>query len=727
MIESLTLADLWGCRRPLALAPDDPLALAVSAMEKHQMSSVVVVMEERPIGIFTERDLLALIARGEYDPATPLRERMSVHPLTATSEQTFVDGYAKMSARGYRHLVLVDEDGRLNGVLSETDFAHVLGSEELLKARQIADLMTRDPVTLPPSASVAEAIRLMAEQRISSVVIAEAGHAVGILSERDVIRLAGSSLDLHATPIAERMSRPLHVIRANQPALDAGPRMRALGVRRLVVVDDSGHLVGILTRHDLLLDLREGYVHLLKRMVAVQGEALQEAEQTARELETLCAVIEQCALLGIIVADATQRIRFINGAARRMLGLAIRPAPTLSLPRLLQAIHADEETVAAWLADLGDQRGMSVELGHDLGQVRCRLKLVGAAVWDDAGACAGYLISLQEITAERAIRDDSGASVVSPVAKRGEPDHQGSRSDGLAPGSRDVLVPSAVMPASQTEDGDGSPTTRSPRLALLRRRRLQIEHELQDALAKGEFRLLYQPIIDMGTATIVGVESLLRWQHPLDGLLAPRDFIDAVERSSLARPVGRWVLEQSVIQAGEWSARGRVRVNINVSGPHILDGSLAHDIEDVLQRAGLDPALLGIEVRDQLLTSDREQMISALTRVRALGVVTALDNFGLAQSNPSALMRLPLDHVKIDKGFIRYMQGHPTDAAFVHSTIRIAHDLGMQVVAEGVETPDQLAYLSQAGCDLAQGFLLSRLVEAEAIGEMTASPDPPQQ
>ncbi len=662
MIESLTLADLWGCRRPLALAPDDPLALAVSAMEKHQMSSVVVVMEERPIGIFTERDLLALIARGEYDPTTPLRERMSVHPLTATSEQTFVDGYAKMSARGYRHLVLVDEDGRLNGVLSETDFAHVLGSEELLKARQIADLMTRDPVTLPPSASVAEAIRLMAEQRISSVVIAEAGHAVGILSERDVIRLAGSSLDLHATPIAERMSRPLHVIRANQPALDAGPRMRALGVRRLVVVDDSGHLVGILTRHDLLLD----------------------------------------------------------GAARRMLGLAIRPAPTLSLPRLLQAIHADEETVAAWLADLGDQRGMSVELGHDLGQVRCRLKLVGAAVWDDAGACAGYLISLQEITAERAIRDDSGASVVSPVAKRGEPDHQGSRSDGLAPGSRDVLVPSAVMPASQTEDGDGSPTTRSPRLALLRRRRLQIEHELQDALAKGEFRLLYQPIIDMGTATIVGVESLLRWQHPLDGLLAPRDFIDAVERSSLARPVGRWVLEQSVIQAGEWSARGRVRVNINVSGPHILDGSLAHDIEDVLQRAGLDPALLGIEVRDQLLTSDREQMISALTRVRALGVVTALDNFGLAQSNPSALMRLPLDHVKIDKGFIRYMQGHPTDAAFVHSTIRIAHDLGMQVVAEGVETPDQLAYLSQAGCDLAQGFLLSRLVEAEAIGDMTA-------
>ncbi len=627
-----------------------------------------------------------------------------------------------MSAQGCRHLVLVDEHGRLRGVVSETDFAHLLGSEELLKARRIADLMTRDPVTLPPSASVAEAIRLMAEQRISSVVIAEAGHAVGILSERDAIRLAGSSLDLRATPIAERMSRPLHVIRADQPALDAGPRMRALGVRRLVVVDDSGHLVGILTRHDLLQDLREGYVHLLKRMVAVQGEALQEAEQTARELEMLRAVIAQCALLGIIVADATQRIRFVNEAARRMLGLAAHPAPTLSLPRLLQAIVADEETVAAWLADLGDPGGLSIELGHDRGQERYWLRLVGTAVWDDGGACAGYLISLQEIAAECATRDDSRQAAANPVANRAEPDDQDNRSQVLASASHDVLAPIAASPASQTGEGDGRPTIPSLPLALLRRRHLQIEQELQDALAKGEFRLLYQPIIDMTTATIVGVEALLRWQHPLDGLLAPRDFIDAVERSSLARPVGRWVLERSVMQAREWLGlgRGRVRININVSGTHILDGSLAHDIEDVLQRAGLDPALLGIEVRDQLLTSDREQMISALTRVRALGVVTALDNFGLAQSNPSALMRLPLDHVKIDKGFIRYMQGHPTDAAFVHSTIRIAHDLGMQVVAEGVETPDQLAYLSQAGCDLAQGFLLSRLVEAEAIGDMTA-------
>ena len=281
MLETLTLAQLCQPGPPLVLAPESALSLAVAQMGERRVSSVVIAAGDRPVGILTERDVLALIAAGTYRAEAPLSAVMSPDPLTADPQLAFVDGYALMAGHGVRHLVLTDADGRLCGVLSETDFAQALGAEELQGPRTVADLMTRDPVRVPPEAPVAAALALMAERHISSVIVAEGERAVGILSERDAIRLARAALDLGAVPIADHMSRPVRAIGPERFAYEAGPLMRTAGVRRLVVEDADGRLLGILTRRDLLRDIKDVHLRLLRRTIAEQGQALVEAGRPA--------------------------------------------------------------------------------------------------------------------------------------------------------------------------------------------------------------------------------------------------------------------------------------------------------------------------------------------------------------------------------------------------------------------------------------------------------------
>jgi len=1203
MIETLTLADLCGSTSPLGLDPEAPVSQAVALMGERRVSSVVLVTDGRPVGIFTERDALGLIARGGYAPTTRLRELMSPDPVTAAPHLGFVDGYALMAGHGFRHLVLVDAQGRLCGVLSETDFAQALGAEDLLGPRTVADLMTRDPATLSPQDSAAAALDLMALRSISSVVIVEQGRAVGILSERDAIRLAGANLDLRATPLVDLMSRPLHRIAPQCPAHEASPRMQALGVRRLVVEDESGRLVGILTRRDLVKEIQEVYLRLLRRVVSDQGQALSEARRQLSEQSVLRSLLERCEHLGLVAADADQTIRFISDAALAALDLSAAAARGLPLAGLLAAAGLAVEDYAGQLRALEGAQRLTLDLSRAAGAQWRWLRLVTSAIGGESGEREGYLVTIQDLTAERAdaqrlraivdgsaagiglgdmqgrlvlanpaliamlgyqehpreliglhfsaftdprdldpepvdperaqfdrllagevasyrvekrlrrrdghlVRADLSVSAIrdavgrmtaplvivndisalrlaqerlleaqalthlgswefDPAADRlswsaevyrifGLPqgaqltladfvarihpadrervaaayrrsvataqtydaEHRIQRPDGAerwvrergvhttdgsgrvvrtlgtvhditeeraaahqsrlittlfentsegllisdadnrivavnpaftaitgydageavgqnprllssgrhdaafframweqlgltgtwggeiwdrrrngevfpvwlninqvrgpdgrvlqhlaifsdqsaahrsaatidylsyhdpltglpnlaslrerlttvleqaggerrrlallvldldrfqdvvashghlagdealkAIGARllaaaaptDILArlagdsfviahpigaaPDAALQAAQAvqqvlcrpldlaalpgltvtaslgvavypEDGTGvtsllrnaeSALKRAkeagrngiafyrPEMTAAARRRVQVASELRQALAAGEFRLLYQPIVAVASGAVVAAEALIRWQHPRDGLLLPRDFIDAVEHSDLVHPVGRWVLEQAVAQARNWLAVARVRVCINVSGPQIDAGGLALDLKEVLERTGLEPGLLEIEVLERILLRDPGQALAELNRVRDLGVAIALDDFGTGYSSLSYLKRLPIDYLKIDRSFIHQLVSDPGDAAIVRSTIGLAHHLGIQVIAEGVETAEQRDYLAGAGCDLIQGFLLSRPVAAQAITDCLAN------
>jgi diguanylate cyclase (GGDEF)-like protein len=256
--------------------------------------------------------------------------------------------------------------------------------------------------------------------------------------------------------------------------------------------------------------------------------------------------------------------------------------------------------------------------------------------------------------------------------------------------------------------------------------RLSLESDLRQALALGQLTVHYQPEVSM-PGGLAGMEALVRWQHPERGLLAPGDFISLAEETGLIVPIGAWVLEESCRRAQAWRTSGLigsdVLMRVNVSARQLSAGDeLTAVVARVLESTGLDPAGLCLEVTESVLAEDAEGSIEVLRELKALGVQIAVDDFGTGYSSLRYLRQFPLDCVKIDRSFVRGLPSSGEDAAIVAAVIELGHSLGLSVTAEGVETEDQLAHLSAAGCDTAQGFLFSRPESAAAIVARLAEP-----
>ncbi|MFL5817027.1 MAG: EAL domain-containing protein [Conexibacter sp.] len=246
--------------------------------------------------------------------------------------------------------------------------------------------------------------------------------------------------------------------------------------------------------------------------------------------------------------------------------------------------------------------------------------------------------------------------------------------------------------------------------------RLQTEADLRRALEDGELRLHYQPVVDVADGAFVGAEALVRWQHPERGLLAPADFIAIAEDSGLIAPLGAWVLEEACRQAVAWGGGRFVSVNLS---PRQLSHS---DVPALLQRAlretGVDPALLELEITENVLMEQSAGALATLRQLKAMGVRLMLDDFGTGWSSLAYLKRFPLDGLKIDREFVDGLGSEPEDTAIVAAVLSMAAALELDVIAEGVETDEQLAWLRERGCGLAQGYLLGRPVPAGQLAEL---------
>ncbi len=244
--------------------------------------------------------------------------------------------------------------------------------------------------------------------------------------------------------------------------------------------------------------------------------------------------------------------------------------------------------------------------------------------------------------------------------------------------------------------------------------RLRIEGNLRTALERGEFVLHYQPQVDLSSGRIVGMEALIRWQHPELGLVTPARFIALAEETGLIVPIGAWVLRTACAQNKAWQRAGfnDLRIAVNLSARQFAKQDLVKSIASVLEETGLDPACLEIELTESLVMTDVERAIGILRDLKELGVKLSIDDFGTGYSSLSYLKRFPIDVLKIDQSFVRDMTLDPDDAAIVTLIISLAHSLRLQVIAEGVETEEQLAYLWQHGCDQMQGYCFSRPVPA---------------
>lgn len=250
--------------------------------------------------------------------------------------------------------------------------------------------------------------------------------------------------------------------------------------------------------------------------------------------------------------------------------------------------------------------------------------------------------------------------------------------------------------------------------------RLRLEADLRLALERDELVLHYQPQIDLGTGRVVGAEALLRWQHPQLGMVSPLRFIALAEETGLIVPIGDWVLRQACLQARRWQqdGLGELRVAVNLSARQFAQPGLSQRVAAVLQETGLQPSLLELELTESLVMSDIERAATTLDELRALGVLLSLDDFGTGHSSLAYLKRLPINTLKIDQSFVRDIVTTPEDAAIVASIISLAQNLRRGVIAEGVETTEQLSFLHRQGCSQMQGFYFSKPVPPEKFARL---------
>jgi diguanylate cyclase (GGDEF)-like protein len=247
-------------------------------------------------------------------------------------------------------------------------------------------------------------------------------------------------------------------------------------------------------------------------------------------------------------------------------------------------------------------------------------------------------------------------------------------------------------------------------------RRIRLEFDLRSALALRQFHLVYQPIFSLNDLTVVGVEALLRWDHPTDGLLAPDEFIPILEQTGQIREVGAWVLRQACAQMAAWHALGiAISVAVNVSGRQLDDDKIVEHIQHALHSAGLHPEYLTVEVTETALMRDTESSVRRLRAIKDLGVSVAVDDFGTGYSSLAYLQQFPVDCIKIDKSFTSAMAGSAESEALMRTFVQLGKDLGLTTLAEGVETTGEMDMLRSDRVDEAQGYLFARPLKPDDL------------
>jgi diguanylate cyclase (GGDEF)-like protein len=258
-----------------------------------------------------------------------------------------------------------------------------------------------------------------------------------------------------------------------------------------------------------------------------------------------------------------------------------------------------------------------------------------------------------------------------------------------------------------------------PQLDRYSPRRLALAGALRQAIADGEIVLYFQPKADLASGRIVGVEALARWQHPELGLVGPTEFVPIAEQTGLIGPLTSHVLNEALRQVRVWRDGGlELSVAVNLSARSFLDAQLAAEIPPLLERWGIEAEMLELEITESMLMIDPGRAKATLDRLSSIGLSLSVDDFGTGYSSLANLKRLPVDGIKIDKSFVMDMAHDPSDAAIVRSTIDLAHNLGLRVVAEGVENQESWRRLREQGCDLAQGFHVSRPLPGGELGRL---------
>ena len=468
-----------------------------------------------------------------------------------------------------------------------------------------------------------------------------------------------------------------------------------------------------------------------KRIVGTFAFYFRRARR-ATEIER--QIVERCAHLCAIAIEhwATQgRIRRL--AYRDALtGLANRALLVEEFPKILERAEAADREVTLYCIDINGFRVINATRGHQASDellrgvaARIRETCSGADLVARLGADEFMIVSPTETSdTERA----DFASTLEKAMRR--PFHLGSDSivkiatsvgisrfpaDGA---DLDTLLGKADAAVAQVKSTKKSGHAfYTAKLDAETRARRAFERDISVAGVAGQLSLVFQPQAEAATCTVKGFEALLRWNHPIHGYVSPAKFIPAAEACGAIGDIGAFVLFQALEQAAKWPAD--LRIAVNVSPAQIVNADFAHLVENALMGSGVSPSRLEIEVTESLFIYDPETALQTLKKLKGMGVSVAMDDFGTGYSSLSTLRSFPFDRIKIDRSFIEDMVSNKDAAAIVDTIMGLGRALGRPIVAEGVETKEQLAKLQQQGCNEVQGYLIGKPLPIEAYAAVT--------
>ncbi|HEY3080240.1 MAG TPA: EAL domain-containing protein [Chloroflexota bacterium] len=461
-----------------------------------------------------------------------------------------------------------------------------------------------------------------------------------------------------------------------------------------------------------------------------------------RDLEARIVVSGADEVLAI-VRDDTERKDLERQLAHQAFHDALTDLPnrTLFTDRLGHALvraARRKNSVAVFFLDLDRFKVVNDSLGHDVGDqllAAVGRLLRGCVRRGDTVARLGgdeFTILLEDVTAMADVTHVAERIMAAMQAPFRLADHEicVSASIGIAlsgvhmdapedllRGADAALYRSKSRGKARYEVFDASMQARALE-------RLELENDLRRGIERGDLRVHYQPIVDLGTGRITAVEALVRWQHPTRGFIPPADFIPLAEESSLILPLSRWVLSAACRQAATWHRRypdaPAIAVAVNLSVRQFQHPALVDEVATVLRETGLDPRCLSLEITESMMMEAAEATNAILRGLKQLGVKLAIDDFGTGYSSLGYLKRFPVDVLKIDRTFVAGLGRDPEDTAIVHAVIRLAHTLGLEVTAEGIETAEQAENLRATGCELGQGYHFARPLPAEAVEDFFA-------
>jgi EAL domain-containing protein (putative c-di-GMP-specific phosphodiesterase class I) len=302
-----------------------------------------------------------------------------------------------------------------------------------------------------------------------------------------------------------------------------------------------------------------------------------------------------------------------------------------------------------------------------------------------------------------------------------------STSVGIALGTAHTNDPEGMLREADVamyrakEQGPGCYAVFDPAMQTRAQERLELEADLRRALEQGEFVLYYQPIVSLGDGSMVGFEALLRWRHPHNGIRRPAAFLPLAEKTDLIVPIDEWVLQEVCRQAKRWErdypSPSLVTMNVNLSSRQLKSGGLARTIEETLTRVALKVHTLALDITEGFLLKASQDEARTLDALKKMGIRLDLDDFGTGYSSLSYLKSFPVDGVKLDKSFVEGLAEDTKGMALVRKIIELCHTLGLEVVAEGIETPEQATLLKDMECDLGQGNYFGRPLPSEEFAE----------